>query len=378
MGNRKKYVKGILILFLAASVIVNWGMAVSAGVEKFQAEAVNHFKTGNVKIALQEYMIGKEGKRVEYLYRDEIVPGTYVSKIPRVQNLSLPCYIRIKVEYKSELYLKDENLKGISDEWIKKGEYWYYQPILNEKEEIDFFTGIQFPVEWDEKQEDQEIILSVQAEAIQAQNFNPDYGKEDPWFGQEVEYSLQEYGVNGGGKGKGPMYVIFEDQLEIHPNDFFEHMGRVMPGDISEDTFTLKNKSDECVKIWFRTKLPELSKTQKELLEEVGLSIWSEETLLYQGNLASHELEEGICMGDVMEKGEKEVSFSVSVPEEWDNTYAFRDTVIHWIFETERMTEDPSPSTKDENDGWIYLTMGGISFFLLLSVLWGKRWKNKI
>lgn len=376
MKNRKVYVKGIVSFFLMVAVAVNWGMAANAGIQKFQAKTINHLRTGNVKIALQEYMVGEDGDRIEFLYRDEVLPGTYVSKIPSIQNLSSACYIRVKIDYKSILNLKDESLKGISEEWIKKGDYWYYCPILNEGEEVDFFTGIQFPPEWDERQANQEINMVLQAEAIQAQNFNPDYGTEDPWFGQEAQYCLQEYGVKAGGGGNGPMYVIFENQLEVRPRDFFENMGHLMPGDTFQDTFTIKNKNSENVQIWFRTKLPELSEKQKELLEKTGLSIWIGETLLYQGNLASHELEEGIDMGQVSKKGEKKVSFSVSVPKEWDNTYALCDTVIHWIFDTERMVSDPSPSTGDEDNGWFFLIMGGISFFLLLTILCGKKWKD--
>ena len=81
-------------------------------------------------------------------------------------------------------------------------------------------------------------------------------------------------------------------------------------------------------------------------------------------------------MGQVSKKGEKKVSFSVSVPKEWDNTYALCDTVIHWIFDTERMVSDPSPSTGDEDNGWFFMIMGGISFFLLLTILCGKKWKD--
>ena len=72
MKNRKVYVKGIVSFFLMVAVAVNWGMAANAGIQKFQAKTINHLRTGNVKIALQEYMVGEDGDRIEFLYRDEV------------------------------------------------------------------------------------------------------------------------------------------------------------------------------------------------------------------------------------------------------------------------------------------------------------------
>lgn len=374
--NRMKSFKIWVLILLGIGVVINWGMAARAGIQQFQAKTVNHLGTGNVKIELKEYMEDRDGNRIEYDYDDEIIPGTYISKIPRVENVSSDCYIRVKIEYETELSLSEENILGISDQWVKRKEYWYYKPVLKAEEGVDFFTGIKIPEEWGEKQEEQDMILSIRAEAIQAKNFNPDYTKEDPWFGETVQYCLQEYGIKNGEIGKKPLYVVYEKDLSVNPNDFFRNLGKMMPGDYMEDHFTLENKNPEDASIWFRTQLPELLHEQKELLEKIQLSIWKQNVLLYQGNLASRELEDGILLGTVLAKGNEVISFSVSVPEELDNTYAFQNTEIQWFFETERLSPDVSVSTGEKVTGWIYLGAGLFCFFLMI-VLWrGKKWRK--
>lgn len=372
MGRR---LQSAAAIFLGVAAAVNWGLAAKAGVEKFQAQAVNHLETGNTKIDLKEYGRDADGAETEYGFEGEVLPGTYVSKIPRIENLSSDCYIRIKAENRAELCLEDESFKGISEEWIKRGDYWYYQPVLGEGESADFFTGIQFPTEWDERLSGQEVVLSLQAEAIQARNFTPDYALEDPWFGERAQYCLQEFGAAGEGMGDMPMQVIYEEGLSVDPNDFFENLGRIMPGDVCSDGFLIDNRSDADSEIWFRTELPGLAAGQKELLEGIGLSICLGETLLYQGNLASPELHKGVSLGDIKAGEDQLVSFSLSVPAQWDNAYSFRDTMVKWIFETERNTPDPAPDTGDPGaeSGWIFFGSGTLSALVLLAVLRRSR-----
>lgn len=377
MKNRKSMARMAVIILLAASAAANWGMAVQAGVKQFQAQTLNHLETGNIKIELKEYRIMEDGTETDYFYDGEVVPGTYVSKIPRIHNLSSDCYVRIKTEYPSKLKLEDGNLKGISDDWIKRGEYWYYQPVLEEEESVDFFTGIQFPADWDEEQAGQDILLALHAEAIQAVNFTPDYTRDDPWFGEQPQHCLQEFGVKGGGMGSSPMYVIYEDQLSVSPIDFFQNLGTLMPGDQRSDSFAIENKNAEEAEIWFRTELPELSDKQREVLDGMALTIQKGGEILYQGNLAAGDLEQGVSLGKALPGGHMEVSFSISVPKEWENAYAFRDTAVKWIFETQRIIPDPSPPTGEEtkNQGWIYFSAGTVSFLVLLAVLAGKKSK---
>lgn len=375
----RNYIRIAATVFFAVSAVVNCGLAAYAGVQRFRAETVNHLETGNIKIELREYGIGEDGEETDYTYKGEVVPGSYVSKIPRIQNLSSDCYIRIKTEYKTDLSLEDSSLEGISDNWIKRGEYWYYQPILSEEESTDFFHGIRFPEEWDESMAGKEMILSLQAEAIQARNFTPDYTREDPWYGETAQHCLQEFGVKGIGEDNAPLYVIYEDSLSVDPTDFFENMGKMMPGDQYSDFFTIENKNREKAEIRFRTELLEMTKQQKEVLDGIGLTIQKDDQILYQGNLASLELEDGVSLGEIAGGGSERVLFSVAVPEEWDNTYTFRDTVVKWIFETERITADPSPDTGEygEKQGWIFFGLGMASFLILLTLLYGGERKNK-
>ena len=100
-------------------------------------DVVNHISVGDVSISISEY--ARKGKgEVKYTQPSEVVPGQTISKIPRIKNNALPCWIRARITYTGENgkleRLKDENIGGISGEWVKRGEYYYYTKVLKKQE----------------------------------------------------------------------------------------------------------------------------------------------------------------------------------------------------------------------------------------------------
>ena len=84
-------------------------------------------------------------------------------------------------ETPAEYVLSDEELDGISDEWVKQGEYYYYTQPLKNGESADFFQNVTIPAAWTSKAQDRVLGLTVTAEAVQAANFTPDFNSESPW-----------------------------------------------------------------------------------------------------------------------------------------------------------------------------------------------------
>ena len=79
-------------------------------------DVVNHISVGDVSISISEY--ARKGKgEVKYTQPSEVVPGQTISKIPRIKNNALPCWIRARITYAGENgkleRLKDENIGGI-------------------------------------------------------------------------------------------------------------------------------------------------------------------------------------------------------------------------------------------------------------------------
>lgn len=106
---------------------------------------------GDIKISVEEFE--KKGtKEVLYNNKGDVLPGAVVSKIPRITNRALPCWVRARILYtndRKELEgLDDTKLSGFSSKWIKRGEYYYYTSILKRKETVDLFQSVHIPASW--------------------------------------------------------------------------------------------------------------------------------------------------------------------------------------------------------------------------------------
>lgn len=140
--------------------------------------------TGKVDICLKEYML-EEGKEVPWKNGKDVLPGGFVSKIPRIRNDGAECYVRATVSFssqkESEKPLSLENLEGISSDWVRDGDYFYYKHTVKPGEKVELFQGIRIPWEWKTPDEDNVWKACVRAEAVQAEYFSPDFTGEDPW-----------------------------------------------------------------------------------------------------------------------------------------------------------------------------------------------------
>ena len=128
--------------------------------------------TGKVDICLKEYML-EEGKEVPWKNGKDVLPGGFVSKIPRIRNDGAECYVRATVSFssqkESEKPLSLENLEGISSDWVRDGDYFYYKHTVKPGEKVELFQGIRIPWEWKTPDEDNVWKACVRAEAVQAE-----------------------------------------------------------------------------------------------------------------------------------------------------------------------------------------------------------------
>ena len=135
--------------------------------------------------------------------------------------------------FQNNLEMKDgfgeKNIEGISRDWKKKGEYYYYTKPLKKGESVDFFTGVSVPFFWTEDYSGQKLRIGIQADAIQAANFHPDFQEMSPWGNQIVEKCIHE--TNGKTDCKledVELSVKFHgdaQKLLAVPADFFRNFG---------------------------------------------------------------------------------------------------------------------------------------------------------
>ena len=76
------------------------------------------------------------------------MPGDVVSKIPRIINAAQPCWVRVRVfcsdDGEDMEGLSYKEMKGISKDWVKRGEYYYYTKILEKSDSVDFLKKSPF------------------------------------------------------------------------------------------------------------------------------------------------------------------------------------------------------------------------------------------
>lgn len=252
--------------------------------------------TGGVSIDLKTYT-GTEDKRVEAETFDELYPGEVRNYYINVINQAFPAYVRVKVVYDStfEIENPDSMLGGISEDWVKKDGYFYYTKALEQNTNIDLCKTFKVP-DISEGINNQ-IRLSIKADAIQSQNFTPDFESDDPWKGQKIEAT----------KAIGEIYtdersypVNHDNYTNVADKNVFKIKGNPMPG----DKFTDKIVATPLVNGTMNFKVIYNDKNFPEEAALIKLIIKNGNTKLYEGSLFSSQLEYGVDIKNV-QKGHK-------------------------------------------------------------------------
>ncbi|MBU5482306.1 hypothetical protein [Blautia sp. MSJ-19] len=337
---------------IAAGILIGSMIAATGvyGAFSDSLDVVNRISVGDVHISVSEFAQKGTGE-VQYKDPENVIPGQKISKIPRITNYALPCWIRAKIDWEGgneELEgLTDTELSGISEDWVKRGEYYYYTKVLKKRESADFFKAVTIPEEWTEKHALQKLRADIQADAIQAANFTPDFTAMSPWGNQKIQQCVHE--TNGAltcRKGETKLSVEFNGKahrLVAVPDDFFTNLQTAMPGDILRDTVTVANTTKNEAEIFFHTGTQGRSQQQMKMLKEIRLKIWQGNRTLYEGTLDSQEMSSEHSLG-VLKTGQKDrIQFQIEIPQEWDNSYALQKTDVTWTFsvkEDENISED--------------------------------------
>jgi len=140
-----------------------------------------------------------------------------------------------------EFELDESGIEGLSDymvtldsnQWVKVGDYYYYIVPVDKDVSIDFVKEVRIPTEWDESYADKSFSIVVTADAVQADNFTPDFKSDDPWFGTVIETCVHTSYTSVQAEDEA-FSVVFEggaEGLVRTGDDFFANWGELMPGD---------------------------------------------------------------------------------------------------------------------------------------------------
>ena len=317
----------------------------------------NEMYTGAVKIEIEEYTISN-GKEV--LFNEEsvsgVLPGQEISLIPRISNIGDDCYIRAKVSYSQEDGSNSTNFKKIRDissDWLMKDDYFYYKSIVKHEDKIDFFRSLIIPEDIPNEYQGKSILFNISVEAIQSENFKPDFESNSPWKGANVQkasdevYKIDKVQVSSNAK------VEFENGSQKYievPENFFGKLGHIVPGDVISHEVKISNTTSDEIECFVSLKKEsDISERVSKLLKQLKLTITVDGKVVYDGNLYDVER---TSLGKYLNDKTVTAVFTINVPEELSNEYTMLNTSINWMFSVDgkdvvKKEEQPSPQTGD-------------------------------
>lgn len=304
---------------------------------------INTVGLNNIHIEIKEYDI-VDGERQEIAQNPTVLPAQVIDRVCEINNLANEAWIRTKIVFADDAPKIDDSFLTISSaKWKKCGEYYYYTESVPHDKTIEFFNKINIPADWDNSYAGKTINFNVYAEAVQAQNFAPDFDSTDPWFGTVIEHRVRDGYIDPKDQTPQVFEVIYEngaDGLVKIGDDFFENWGTLMPGDVVKDKVIIKNNYVLPTTIYFRSEIIDDNK----LLDKLKLRIFTQNRVIYNG-LLSGKINDEVILAKLNKGEELEVSYEVTVPAELTNEFSLSKTKTEWIFRVE--SDNMVPPTPD-------------------------------
>lgn len=367
--------KKINTILVSLALLLGIGGTSIYALEEVQVK--NHFSTGIVDISLDEFRMDINGKEIEWSDMKAVLPGEKISKIPRIRNLGKDCYVRARVNL-LDAPVDAKDIYGMSENWIVSNDgYYYYTKVLETNETVDLFEGFQIPEDLNEELMEKTFQVKIDVDAIQSQNFTPDYSQNHPWGNVEILECTKEgmYDVRTFKQSDDRKFEIrYEGEagrLLKNEDDFFENFPVLMPGDIYTESLTFNNDSDKDVNLYFRTSALEGSILLDQIHLKIKKTVDEHSEIIYDGKIRAEDLNEGILLSHMEKETSGTLTYEIHVPDELNNEYTILEDQVVWVFSTE-IIEDSSVETSDPvptGDNTLIVVFGIMIFAAILSVV---------
>ncbi len=291
------------------------------------ASIENGLSTDAVNIELTEYGIDNE---IYSKDPKDVSPGDTIELKPVVSNLGIPAYIRTKITYTDNYDqvdgLNDDIINGMSSDWVKKGDYYYYRNIVGTDEKIDIFESVTIPKDWTSEHDGQILNQHIIVEAVQSKNFEMNLESETPWGGIEIEECVDDSYKTDKISESSTLNIEYENGAEKYvkvPDDFFDNLYQLVPGDSIKDSITIENSTQREAEYFFYTK------TGEEKIKDLILIIKNGNEEIYNGSLYHSEK---YSLGKLKPGEEQKLQFEIQFPKELGNSYSLLNTKLNWYF----------------------------------------------
>lgn len=277
---------------------------------------------------------------------------------PVIENRAMSCYIRFKLNLSNEL-LSEDSFVGLSDDFVKRGDYYYYTKPLDNKDKVATFKNFKVPTSLDnEDKEDIEITKVV--DAIQSKNFTPDFSSENPWENVEIissEFDGKNY-INEVISIK-PIDLTINNNKEISLTNKDILNFNLVPGDIITNSIDIKNNNGKEVNVDFKAKGED-----SKILRSINLKLYLDNKKIYDGDLVTKNLEEYTKLVGLSDNETASLRYEIEVPQNLNNDYQNKESKFEWKFKI----NDVNNNLVKTDDLSSYLV---VSIIILITSLFG-------
>lgn len=161
---------------------------------------------------------------------------------------------------------------------------------------------------------------------------------------------------------------IFTPGSEYSPTDLFDNFKGVMPGDSLTQKITIKNdvSKKSNVKVYLRSL--GAKEDSEAFLSQMNLTVeQNNDDILFSAPAnETADLTDWVCLGTYASGAEVELSLTLDVPVEMDNTFQNAVGSLSWEFKVEEIPTEGQPDTDDNLGMLLYV---GIGFIVIAAVL---------
>lgn len=342
----------------------------------------NDLKTGSVQIKLNQYQEGEKG--MQPIEPGQVFANQDVSYIPEIKNIRADSYVRVKVDIVMDADvpepITEANICGFNENWVKRGDYYYYVKPLKTFDSAWLFKGFHVPESWEEDK-GVGFRISMTADAVQAKNLKPDFEKINPWGTIEIQEEKDSDSIVYRAAEPASLLNVmtFSDSkgFESNTSDLFRNFRHFAAGDSFQDTLKMVNEAKYPVKISFC-----IDTEPGPLTEQMQVEIRCEGETVYEGPLTGSSMREYVELTELKASDIKDFTFKAILPEESDNVYSALNDQVIWKFKAEKVPDVYGQvQTGDDFSLTSYLAGAlaalAVSGMLLLPLKRGQgRWKR--
>lgn len=187
----------------------------------------------------------------------------------------------------------------------------------------------------------------------------------------------------------GAEKFLFPEGSEYSDSDLFGSFKNLFPGDVIEQTVTVKNgfKGPDSVKIYLRAQnhgpsnpisvdTAETLSSMEDFLSRLRLTVSNNGKIIYDGSPdSSGGLTNSVLLGDFPKGSSTVLTLTLYVPPELGNDYANRLGEVDWVFTAQQEGKQDIPKTGDF--GFIWGMLAAQSLAGALTVLNVLKRKSK-